>query len=596
MSEQGVIKSRQWGSTAGPTHDAPEAAEIRQELARILTSSSFLNSPRLRNFLSFVVETTLAGKGQRVKAYTIAVEALGRGTHFDPQNDPIVRVEAGRLRGALAQHYAVEGREDPVVIELPRGGYGPTFRRQNPPLGLRKLPFSGRDEFSRVHTARRRSRLIILVAVVAFSVSAISDTALFVWQRLTTNRAAATSSRPGNANLPPPAILPELFIEPVNVSGTPSSDSMSSSVFYKRMIDAMTKFDDIALVADPSPSGTRPSRLSDYHLSSTIHYYSDSTANVAVSASDISDNSIIWSKAFRGWQHHVVPDQKGEMIREMTMALLQPFGVLASREAVKHAGANSMDDSYRCVLESHDYLRRFDLKRSAPVRACLEAAVERAPSWVSPYVQLARVNLREYQFGVVPQPGETLPQDRAFAAATRAVEIKPTSAAAYNVLQDVLVARGDLLGARKTGETAVQLNPYDRFVVVDHALVLAMLGETDEGFDLIRQITGDIPTLPSRLRFVSALIDYLHGDMKAALGETGEMITPLYPPTEMIRALVAAKLGDHATGRGALDRLYAAYPAWQTHPRDNLHRFLPDPGMVDRIVTDFTAATADLSQ
>jgi tetratricopeptide (TPR) repeat protein len=335
--------------------------------------------------------------------------------------------------------------------------------------------------------------------------------------------------------------------------------------------------------------------LSDYHLSSAIHYYSDGTANIAVSASDLSDNSIIWSQTFQGWQHHVVANQKAGMIHEMTMALLQPFGVLASREAVKHAGTDSMNDPYRCVLESHDYLRSFDLKRSPPVRACLEAAVKRAPSWVSPYVQLARVNLRDYQFGIV-QPRETAPLERAFAAATHAVQIKPTSASAYNVLQDVLVARGDFLGAQKAGETSIQLNPYDRFVAVDHALVLAMLGKTDEGYNLISQITGNIPTLPSRLRFVSALIDYLHGDMKAALAETGEMITPLYPPTEMIRALVAAKLGDHATAQSALDRLYAAYPAWRTNLRDSMRRFLPDPGMVDRIVTDFAAATADLTQ
>ena len=68
-----------------------------------------------------MVEETLAGRGDRIKAYTIATAALGRDDNFDPQIDPIVRVEAGRLRQALRQYYAAEGRHDPIVIDLPVG-------------------------------------------------------------------------------------------------------------------------------------------------------------------------------------------------------------------------------------------------------------------------------------------------------------------------------------------------------------------------------------------------------------------------------------------------------------------------------------------
>ena len=74
----------------------------------------------------------LAGRSDRIKGYTIGVHALGRGESFDPQTDPIVRVEAGRLRRALARYYAGAGSTDPLVIELPRGGYVPTFRALTP--------------------------------------------------------------------------------------------------------------------------------------------------------------------------------------------------------------------------------------------------------------------------------------------------------------------------------------------------------------------------------------------------------------------------------------------------------------------------------
>ena len=102
--------------------------DVCAALERILASSSFQTCPRLSSFLRFVVEATLSGNGPRIKGYTVGVEAFGRPDNFDPQTDPIVRVEAVRLRRALARYYAGEGARDPVVIEVPRGHYVAHFR------------------------------------------------------------------------------------------------------------------------------------------------------------------------------------------------------------------------------------------------------------------------------------------------------------------------------------------------------------------------------------------------------------------------------------------------------------------------------------
>lgn len=118
-----------WPPTDNVQVTSPSAAEIRQQLERIVGSGVFRASLRLRRFISFVVETALAGRNDRIKAYSIATEALGRDPAFDPQTDPIVRVEAGRLRQALGRYYAGAGRDDPLVIDLPRGTYVPAFRR-----------------------------------------------------------------------------------------------------------------------------------------------------------------------------------------------------------------------------------------------------------------------------------------------------------------------------------------------------------------------------------------------------------------------------------------------------------------------------------
>lgn len=115
---------------------APDADACRAQLTRIIESAAFRATDRDRRFLTYVVEEALAGRASRIKAYTIAVEVFGRDATFDPQTDPIVRVEAGHLRRALDHYYLSAGAEDPVLISVPKGGYAPCFA----PRGLPPAP------------------------------------------------------------------------------------------------------------------------------------------------------------------------------------------------------------------------------------------------------------------------------------------------------------------------------------------------------------------------------------------------------------------------------------------------------------------------
>src|SRR5882724_1300057 len=114
----------------GPLGHAPTAAEITAAVERMIASEVFSRSPQLGAFLRFVTDATLRGKSDRIKAYTIGVEVLRRDPSFDPQIDPIVRVEATRLRRAIERYYAGPGLEDAIIIDLPRGSYVPTFNRR----------------------------------------------------------------------------------------------------------------------------------------------------------------------------------------------------------------------------------------------------------------------------------------------------------------------------------------------------------------------------------------------------------------------------------------------------------------------------------
>jgi hypothetical protein len=105
----------------------PSAAAVESALERLLAEEALKLSERNRRFLAYVASEALAGRGDRIKAYTIGVDVFGRGEDFDPSNDPIVRIEATRIRSALSAYYRRPGSRDRVIILIPPGSYVPTF-------------------------------------------------------------------------------------------------------------------------------------------------------------------------------------------------------------------------------------------------------------------------------------------------------------------------------------------------------------------------------------------------------------------------------------------------------------------------------------
>jgi Tol biopolymer transport system component len=132
--------------------DAPQFREaILKQTRKITSSALFENAGRARALLDYLVREAVSGRGDQLKEYTIGSEGLGRGDSFDPRTDTIVRAEASRLRSRLERYYAAEGKADPLVVVLPRGGYVPEFHQRNvqpepativPPSRIRARKFS----------------------------------------------------------------------------------------------------------------------------------------------------------------------------------------------------------------------------------------------------------------------------------------------------------------------------------------------------------------------------------------------------------------------------------------------------------------------
>ena len=107
------------------------AAAVRSALDRILRSHEFRSSKRNRKFLQRIVEAELNGLGHTINGFVIGSEVFGRGKNFDHVKDPIVRIEATKLRRDLEHYYLTEGQRERIVISIPKGGYRPTFETRD---------------------------------------------------------------------------------------------------------------------------------------------------------------------------------------------------------------------------------------------------------------------------------------------------------------------------------------------------------------------------------------------------------------------------------------------------------------------------------
>ncbi len=172
-------------SVRRPSEDA-----VRGHVNRVLESSEFRNSHRMRRFLTFVVETTLASDTGELKEHVIGTTVFDRcPSSYDPRTDPIVRNEARRLRRKLELYYECEGRSETVRIEVPKGGYVPVFLTVQP--GVDQT--CARPPQTAVPVARwKQSRTSIAVAIAAGVSVCVS---VLTWTSMRNVQTVPTGSR-----------------------------------------------------------------------------------------------------------------------------------------------------------------------------------------------------------------------------------------------------------------------------------------------------------------------------------------------------------------------------------------------------------------
>lgn len=177
--------------------ESTDSEYVRADLNRVLSSAALAKSPQLQAMLAYVVNETLAGRGAQIKAFSIAVDVFGRDSSFDPATDSIVRVQAGRLRDALARYYETEAGANEIRIELPKGTYEPVFirsraaevpARAEPSGGIVEAPVLGAASLVGLGVAAVLTSALVVLGYVLFGGR------LIAWKR-PSGRAAASGRR-----------------------------------------------------------------------------------------------------------------------------------------------------------------------------------------------------------------------------------------------------------------------------------------------------------------------------------------------------------------------------------------------------------------
>src|ERR1700733_11957043 len=535
------------------TSNLPAPDEVRAQLERMTASDDFIRSPQLGAFLRFVVESVLQGKSDRIKAYTIGVDGLRRDAKFGPHRDPIVRVEAAGVRRTIDRYYAGLGADDAIRIDLPRGSYIPTFTR--------RPTFPGVTAHSST-LDRLLSIRLVMVAVFA------------LWQRRVAAPNVATApsgtSQPTAAALPPGNGLPVLTMPPFEISGTPGPGSIAARSLQETLSNAFTHFDLVNVQLESTDhqaaagNEAAPARNAnaDYRFSGSIEYADDGAARLLFRLIDVSDGSIVWSRVIDrvlGGDDKAAAEER--IVRELAGILLQPFGVIYTRQRAKVLDGTLTDPRYRCLVDVIDSFSSFDPAQQMRGRDCLEQLTTRDPGFALGFSYLAAVDLREYLYDFGSRPGDAPPLERGLTAARRGVELNPESSRAYEMLFVIQFARRELAAAFDAANKAIALNRYDMRLLGSYGARLISSGDIDKGLAALRQAGNDGSVRPPFEEFFLFLGEYLRGDITSAIFHADQITNDSFQLGLIARALAAAARADSEAATRSLSRLGAPAPA-----------------------------------
>jgi TolB-like protein len=508
---------------------------VRAELSRILESPHFNASERNRDFLTYVVEQALAGRADRIKAYTIATEVFGRDPKFDPQLDSIVRIEAGRLRRSLERYYLTDGRTSRLRIDIPRGGYAPIF------AGAEPVPLPN-------------------------SVAGSPQVLVTAFEEEGDQSSCPTFTRGFTRSL----IIALTRFTGLRVFG------LETALRHPAEID---------------PKAARREPAADYLVTGQTSLFPD-RFEVDVLLVDAASGRAVWAEAFeRRLQPSEIIGLRNEVANRVARALATPYGAIQSDRARDADGrAPELLGSYAAVLLFYAYWRTFDREMIEAVRVGLERAVATEPDYAEALACLSLVYSNAFRFRHPISASAPDPLDRALALAARAVDLAPNSSWARYALGLARWFAGDPPAALDALEAGRRLNPNDTTILADLGQRYAMLARWDDAVPLLEESYATNPAQPGGYRIGLFLYHYAHGRYAEALDEARQVNAPKVLYGHVAVAAAAAELGLDEEAADALTAIRALDPDYGAHVVADLQSRHVAPGLARLIVAGLEKA------
>lgn len=514
--------------------------EIREELQHLLSSRDFDASDRNRHFLSYIVEETLSGRGDRIKAYSIATSVFGRSADFDPQVDSIVRIEAGRLRRALERYYLVAKRPNGIRIEIPRGTYVPTFAASEQ------------------------------MTAAAGGIRLAHD---------------AASSRKRRS----------ILVKPFEQEDDQPLPACFTRGLTRLMIVGLTRFTDLYVFGDETAQCHDRANAQKAAIVEDVRFDLLLTGGIAMSSdgftldvllSDAQTGRCIWGQTY---ERHLRPGDiiamRDEAVNAAVCSMAQLYGVLFGERAREIEGKPpEIMSSYESVIRFYQYWREHDQKLIQSVRDGLERAIECEPHYAEAYACLAQVYVDWVRFQIDGGATDIMLRRRALDLAQRGVELAPHSSRTHHALALVLWFGGDAAAGLAELRAGRALNPNDTHIMADLGFRLAVSAQWEEAVPLLVEAFERNPAQPAMDRLGLALYHYMHGRYRETLTEMRRAGGANMLYTHILVACASAQLGLASEANAAVRAILGIRADYGGHVEDDFRARNVHPDIVAAIL------------
>lgn len=494
--------------------DATETEEVteqeaKQELDRLLSDPQFHSTDRNRNFLRFVASEMFEGRAAAVKAYTIAVDVFGRPCSFDPTTDPIVRIEATRLRASLAQYYEAHAEEGSVRIELPRGRYIPVFTKAPPQTEtLDEADLLDAPEIGSTNSgwkSRVFDRRLVLAGLVAAACG-------FLW--FLSGRGPVYSEKPNVA---------------IEMKLAGDQTDIEAGLIRDYLMTALSQYQTLKLAAGDMASETGGIRSAAGSLFGSQSQMDTRYHVILKYHPDDHDRAVWWQvvnpatgEALRSGVERVEVDRRPgidvryELIADLANRFAGTRGVINSLELTRELRLPTFGNG--CVLRSAVALEQLDTSLLQEVQTCLGTSLLDAPNNPDINAELAIVNL---ELDAPEVPTELTAQ--ALTLANKAVSLAPMSDRAGYAQMLAQFRNGQTEAAFVSGYRAMGLNPGNSLIPARLGAMLFAVGRWAEGAGMAVKAGMVDGAAPSDAGLTLALDAYRRGEFAEALLRVQQM-------------------------------------------------------------------------